>query len=85
MKEIVCLNIKENIIIVVQIYMNDASHIYYMVADNIFGPYSEWFVMEGTDEYFSHVTQTGFFYTIKIKEETIPFFGDRWTYFAENV
>ena len=41
--------------------MNDASHIYYMVADNIFGPYSEWFVMEGTDEYFSHVIQTGFF------------------------
>ena len=41
--------------------MNVASHIYYMVADNIFGPYSEWFVMEGTDEYFSHVIQTGFF------------------------
>ena len=32
-----------------------------MVADNIFGPYTEWKVMEGTDEDFSHVTQTGLF------------------------
>jgi hypothetical protein len=63
----------------------NASHSYYMVADNIFGPYSEWKVMDGTDEDFSHVTQTGFFYTIKgSKEETVLFCGDRWADFAGN-
>ena len=63
----------------------NASHSYYMVADNIFGPYTKWFVMDGTDEDFSHVTQTGFFYTIKgSKEETVLFCGDRWSDFAGN-
>ena len=63
----------------------NASHSYYMVADNILGPYSEWKIMEGTDEDFSHVTQTGFFYTIKgTKEETVIFCGDRWADFAGN-
>ena len=63
----------------------NASHSYYMVADNILGPYSKWAVMEGTDEDFSHVTQTGFFYTIKgSKEETVLFCGDRWSDFAGN-
>ena len=63
----------------------NASHSYYMVADNILGPYSKWEVMEGTDEDFSHVTQTGFFYTIKgSKEETVLFCGDRWSDFAGN-
>ena len=63
----------------------NASHSYYIVADNIFGPYSDWKVMEGTDEDFSHVTQTGFFYTIKgTKEETVLFCGDRWADFAGN-
>ena len=63
----------------------NASHSYYIVADNIFGPYSDWKVMEGTDEDFSHVTQTGFFYTIKgTKEEPVLFCGDRWSDFAGN-
>ena len=63
----------------------NASHSYYMVADNIFGPYTEWYIMEGTDEDFSHVTQTGFFYTIKgTKQETVLFCGDRWSDFAGN-
>jgi len=63
----------------------NASHSYYMVADNIFGPYSEWRVMEGTDDDFSFVTQTGFFYTIKgSKQETVLFCGDRWSDFAGN-
>ncbi|ORX80476.1 Arabinanase/levansucrase/invertase [Anaeromyces robustus] len=63
----------------------NASHSYYMVADNIFGPYSDWKVMEGSDEDFSFVTQTGFFYTIKgSKEETVIFCGDRWSDFAGN-
>ncbi|MDD5947358.1 MAG: family 43 glycosylhydrolase [Oscillospiraceae bacterium] len=63
----------------------NASHSYYMVADNIYGPYSSWKVMEGTDEDFSHVTQTGFFYTVKgTKQETVLFCGDRWSDFAGN-
>ena len=63
----------------------NSSHSYYMVADNIYGPYSGWKVMDGTDEDFSHVTQTGFFYTIKgSKQETVLFCGDRWSDFAGN-
>jgi len=63
----------------------NASHSYYMVSDNIFGPYSDWKIMEGSDNDFSHVTQTGFFYTIKgSKEETVLFCGDRWSDFAGN-
>lgn len=63
----------------------NASHSYYMVADNIYGPYTSWKVMEGTDEDFSHVTQTVFFYTVKgTKQETVLFCGDRWSDFAGN-
>ena len=63
----------------------NASHSYYMVADNIMGPYSEWNVMDGTDEDFSHVTQTGFFVTVHGSEqETVLFCGDRWSDFAGN-
>ncbi|MCM1530282.1 MAG: family 43 glycosylhydrolase [Alistipes sp.] len=63
----------------------NASHSYYMVADNIMGPYSSWKVMPGTDEDFSHVTQTGFFYTVNgSKQETVLFCGDRWSDFAGN-
>ena len=63
----------------------NSSHSYYMVADNINGPYSGWKVMGGTDNDFSHVTQTGFFYTVKgSKQETVLFCGDRWSDFAGN-
>ena len=63
----------------------NASHSYYMVADNINGPYSGWKVMDGTDADFSHVTQTGFFYTVKgSKQDTVLFCGDRWSDFAGN-
>ena len=63
----------------------NSSHSYYMVADNIYGPYTKWGIMEGTDEDFSHVTQTGFFYTIKgSKQETVLYCGDRWSDFAGN-
>ena len=63
----------------------NASHSYYMVADNINGPYSDWKVMDGTDNDFSHVTQTGFFYTVKgSKQETVLYCGDRWSDFAGN-
>ena len=63
----------------------NSSHSYYMVADNINGPYSGWKVMGGTDNDFSHVTQTRFFYTVKgSKQETVLFCGDRWSDFAGN-
>ncbi len=63
----------------------NSSHSYYMVADNLLGPYSGWKVMAGTDEDFSHVTQTGFFYTVKgTNQETVLFCGDRWSDFAGN-
>ncbi len=63
----------------------NSSHSYYTVADNIMGPYSAWKVMPGTDADFSHVTQTGFFYTVKgSKQETVLFCGDRWSDFAGN-
>lgn len=63
----------------------NSSHSYYMVADNINGPYSKWKVMDGTDEDFSYVTQTGFFVTVKgTKQETVLYCGDRWSDFAGN-
>ena len=63
----------------------NSSHSYYMSADNIYGPYTSWAVMDGTDMDFSHVTQTGFFYTVKgSKQETVLFCGDRWSDFAGN-
>lgn len=63
----------------------NASHSYVMWADNINGPYNAWRVMDGTDEDFSHVTQTGFFVTVQgSKQETVLFCGDRWSDFAGN-
>ena len=37
----------------------NASHSYYMVADNINGPYSDWKVMDGTDNDFSRIRSNG--------------------------
>lgn len=63
----------------------NSSHSYYMVADKITGPYSSWKIMDGTDEDFSYVTQTGFFVTVKgSKQETVLYCGDRWSDFAGN-
>lgn len=63
----------------------NSSHTYYMVADNIMGPYSEWKVMPDTDKDFSHVTQTGFFVTVHgSQQETVLYCGDRWSDFAGN-
>lgn len=70
------------------IYGWNSSYAYYMVADNIRGPYlpnNEMLVMNGCTEDNSHITQTGFFYTIKgNKQETVIFCGDRWSDFAGN-
>jgi len=70
------------------IYGWDASYAYYMVADNIRGPYqpvNDMLVMNGCAEDYGHITQTGFFVTIKgSKQETVVYCGDRWADFAGN-
>jgi hypothetical protein len=70
------------------IYGWDASFAYYLVADNIRGPYlpvNEMQVMKGADQDFAHVSQTGFFVSVKgTNQETIVFCGDRWSDFAGN-
>lgn len=70
------------------IYGWDASYAYYLAADNIRGPYlpaNDMQVMNGCADDFAHVTQTGFFCSIKgSKQETIVYCGDRWADFAGN-
>jgi len=70
------------------IYGWDASYAYYLVADHIRGPYTptnNMLVMNGTAEDYAHVTQTGFFVSLKGNEqETIIYCGDRWANFAGN-
>jgi hypothetical protein len=70
------------------LYGWDSSYAYYLVADDIRGPYqptNKMLVMDGVKEDFSHVTQTGFFVTVKgSKQETVVYCGDRWANFAGN-
>ena len=70
------------------IYGWDGSLTYYVSADDIYGPYTpvnDMQVMEGSREDYSHVSQTGFFYTVNGSEQsTVLFCGDRWAEFAGN-
>ena len=70
------------------IYGWDASHAYYLVADDIRGPYlpaNEMLIMDGASEDYAHVTQTGFFVNVKGSEqETVVYCGDRWANLAGN-
>ncbi len=70
------------------IYGWDASFAYYLVADDIRGPYlptNNMLVIDGASEDFAHVSQTGFFFSVKgNKQETIVYCGDRWADFAGN-
>jgi hypothetical protein len=70
------------------IYGWDASYVYYLVANDIRGPYlpaNNMLVMNGCTDDFAHVTQTGFFVRVKgSKQETIVYCGDRWANFAGN-
>lgn len=70
------------------IYGWDASFAYYLVADDIRGPYrpaNDMQVMKGSEEDYAHVTQTGFFVNVKgSKQETVVYCGDRWANFAGN-
>ncbi len=70
------------------IYGWDASYAYYLVADDIRGPYAatnDMLVMKGSESDFAHITQTGFFVNVKgSKQETVVYCGDRWANFAGN-
>lgn len=70
------------------IYGWDASFAYYLVADDIRGPYlpaNEMLVTNGSSDDFAHVSQTGFFFSVKgTQQETIVYCGDRWANFAGN-
>jgi hypothetical protein len=70
------------------LYGWDASLAYYLVANNVRGPYSptnETLVLKGAEDDYAHVTQTGFFFSVKgSKQETIIYCGDRWSDFAGN-
>ena len=63
----------------------NASHSYYIAATKIMGPYGAEGVIGNTDNDFSHVSQTGFFITVKgTAGTTVVFAGDRWSDFAGN-
>jgi hypothetical protein len=70
------------------IYGWDASYAYYLVSDNIRGPYlpaNDMQVLKGCEDDYAHITQTGFFFSVKgTKQETIVYCGDRWANFAGN-
>lgn len=70
------------------IYGWDGSLTYYVMADDIYGPYqpvNDMQVMKGSEDDYSHVSQTGFFYTLNGSERsTVVFCGDRWAEFAGN-
>jgi Beta-xylosidase len=63
----------------------NASQTYCISASNINGPYSSEFVLEGTQNDFSHVSQTSMFINVQgTSGTTILFGGDRWSDFAGN-
>lgn len=70
------------------IYGWDGSLAYWLVADNIYGPYTPTNDMQpfrGCELDYSHVSQTGFFYTLREGgRELVLFCGDRWSDFAGN-
>ncbi len=74
------------------LYGWNASHGYYLKLDSLTDEYLESFtpvtnmkLMAGTSDDFCHVSQTGFFYTVKGNaQETVIFCGDRWAGFAGN-
>ena len=70
------------------LYGWNASNVYYLEATSIYGPYTPTNNMQkmpGADADYGHVTQTGFFYTVRgSKQETVIYCGDRWAGFAGN-
>lgn len=70
------------------LYGWDSSYAYYLVADDIKGPYlpeNNMLITPGSMDDYAHVTQTGFLVNVKgSKQETVIYCGDRWANFAGN-
>lgn len=70
------------------LYGWDSSYAYYLVADDIRGPYlpeNNMLITPGSMDDYAHVTQTGFFVNVRgSKHETVVYCGDRWANFAGN-
>ena len=70
------------------LYGWNASNVYFLESSSIYGPYTPTNSMQkmpGADADYGHVTQTGFFYTVRgTKQETVIYCGDRWAGFAGN-
>lgn len=70
------------------LYGWDSSYAYYLVADSVRGPYrpeNKMLIMPGSMDDYAHITQTGFFISVKgSKQETVLYCGDRWADFAGN-
>ncbi len=63
----------------------NTSQTYCVTATNIMGPYSDEFVIEGTQDDYSHVTQSGLAVTVNGTSGSFVIFGgDRWADFAGN-
>jgi len=63
----------------------NTSQTYCITAKNILGPYSNEFVIEGTQDDYSHVTQSGLAVTVNGSSGSFVIFGgDRWADFAGN-
>ncbi|TCD05639.1 beta-xylosidase [Pedobacter frigidisoli] len=70
------------------IYGWDGSLAYYLVSDDVKGPYlptNKMLVTEGSLDDYAHISQTGFFVNVKgTEKETVIYCGDRWSDFAGN-
>lgn len=70
------------------LYGWDSSYAYYLVANDVRGPYeprNDMRVMPGCEDDYAHITQTGFFVTVKgSQQDTVIYCGDRWAAFAGN-
>ncbi len=71
-----------------QLYGWDGSLAYYLMADDVMGPYlpeNDMQVFAGAEADHAHISQTGFFVTVRgTKDTTVIFCGDRWADFAGN-
>lgn len=63
----------------------DTSVTYLVDSTSIQSGYSAGYVLPGTEKDYSHVTQTGFFITVRgTTQDTVIYAGDRWAGFAWN-
>ncbi|NUT46443.1 MAG: family 43 glycosylhydrolase [Saccharothrix sp.] len=64
---------------------SSVTHVLESTGGTVQGSYSGEYTLAGTEMDYSHVTQTGFFVTVKgTRQHTVIFAGDRWADFAWN-